>query len=295
MYINPYENLTGGRWLKTNFHTHAGTGEGTCGRYPIDFVLGQYRELGYGAVCISNHDLYTDTSALSDENFCLLQGVEYSHDGHMLTIGVNRSMHDLPHQAAIDETNGQGGFVILCHPNWIRKEYWLREKLDAISGYAGIEVINTLIYRLSGSGRATDAWDYLLRQGRLIYGFGDDDFHMPYDAGRGYTDIYARECSPAGIDGAVRAGAFTASTGLSLVYLTLDGGKTIRVKVKFPTETYVNEFYYRFINENGAASEFYGESAEYALNGDRYVRVEAVAENGAMLFTQPVYDSAYFK
>ena len=68
MYINPYDNLDGGRWIKVNFHTHAGTGEGTCGRHDIDFVLGLYKELGYGAVCISNHDLYTDTSGLSNDD-----------------------------------------------------------------------------------------------------------------------------------------------------------------------------------------------------------------------------------
>jgi len=50
MYHNPYENLNNGRWLKTNFHTHAGTGEGTCGKYPIDFVLDLYRGLNYYSV-----------------------------------------------------------------------------------------------------------------------------------------------------------------------------------------------------------------------------------------------------
>lgn len=33
MYINPYDNIDkeGCQWLRANFHTHAGTGEGTCG------------------------------------------------------------------------------------------------------------------------------------------------------------------------------------------------------------------------------------------------------------------------
>ena len=60
MYVNPYDNLSGGRWIRTNFHTHAGTGAGTCGRNPVDAVAALYRELGYGALCLSNHDLYTD-------------------------------------------------------------------------------------------------------------------------------------------------------------------------------------------------------------------------------------------
>ena len=60
MYVNPYDNLSGGRWIRTNFHTHAGTGAGTCGRNPVDAVAALYRELGYGALCLSNHDLYTE-------------------------------------------------------------------------------------------------------------------------------------------------------------------------------------------------------------------------------------------
>ena len=155
-YKNPYGDLEGGKWIKANFHTHAGTGEGTCGRHPINEVLDLYRALGYGAVCISNHDVYTDTSAFSDDNLYLVQGVEYSPAEHMLTIGVNKSLHGLPHQDAIDETVKQGGFAVLNHPNWPRKESWPRDKIDALRGYAGIEVINMLVYRLSGSGRATD-------------------------------------------------------------------------------------------------------------------------------------------
>ena len=168
MYINPYENLNGGQWVKTNFHTHAGTGEGTCGKNPIDTVLNLYKELKYGALCISNHDLYTDTSLLSDDKLYMVQGVEYSADPHMLTIGVNKSFRGLPHQDAIDETSKQGGFTILCHPNWIQKEYWQHKTVEELHGFAGIEVINMLIYRLSGSGLATDTWDYMLKRGRLI-------------------------------------------------------------------------------------------------------------------------------
>ena len=293
MYCNPYENLNGGQWLKTNFHTHAGTGEGTCGKYPIDFVLDLYRELKYDAVCISNHDIYTDTIPFSGNKLFLIQGVEYSADPHMLTIGVNKSLHDLPHQEAIDETIKQGGFTILCHPNWIRKEYWPYEKMDALHGYAGIEVMNTLIYRLSGSGLAADTWDYILRQGKLIFGFGDDDFHMPTDAGRSYTDIYVRNKNFEGIREAVGNGRFTASTGICLDYLELKDDE-IKVGAKFPTETYAKSFCYKFISENGLTAESYGETGGYKIKDENYIRVEVIAENGAMLFTQPVYKKDFF-
>ena len=39
----------------------------------------------------------------------------------MLTIGVDRSLHESVHQTAIDITNEIGGFTVLCHPNWEEK------------------------------------------------------------------------------------------------------------------------------------------------------------------------------
>jgi len=293
MYKNPYDDLTNGRWIKVNFHTHAGTGEGTCGSNPVDAVVRLYRDLNYGALCISNHDLYTDTTAFDDGKLHLIQGVEYSPYPHMLTIGVDRSLHELPHQAAIDATAEAGGFTILCHPNWIHKAYWSPEQINALTGFVGLEVMNTLIYRLSGSGRATDVWDAVLKQGRLIWGFGSDDFHIPSDAGRCWTDVYVKAEGFEGIKQAVTAGRLTASTGLALDYLRLDG-KTITVKAKFPTETYVDTFDYRFATENGAVAQSQGPSAEYTIGDENYVRVEVIAENGAMLFTQPVIRTEFY-
>ena len=294
MYQNPYEILENGSWIKTNFHTHAGTGPNTCGSNSIDSVTELYRRLGYGALCISNHDLFTDTTARSDEEIFFIPGVEYSQDEHMLTIGVNQSLHTLPHQEAINEANRQNGFVILCHPNWMRKEYWPWEKAEALHGYAGIEIMNTLIYRLRGSGRATDTWDHLLQQGKLVFGFGNDDFHFPFDAGRCWTDIYAKEKNYASIKEAIDCGRFVASTGLCLADFKLVDN-CMHVQVKHSKETYVQSFCYRFISEKGLVKETCGEFAQYQLQGEKYVRVEAIAENGAMLFTQPVYDTSFFK
>ena len=287
MYLNPYENLSGGRWIKVNLHTHAGTGDFTCGKWPIDFVLDLYEKLGYGAVCLSNHDRYIDVKNIKRAKPLVIPGVEYSREPHMLTVGVTESLHELNHQDAINETKARGGFTVLCHPNWIHKEYWPLEKMLSLSGYAGIEVMNALINRLSGSGVATDLWDKILSSGRLVYGFGSDDFHMPFDAGRCFTHVYVYGNGFGEIKKAVDCGRFTASTGIGLSYLKIDGD-TINVKVKFLTKTYVDSFNYKFITENGA-SEVYGKTASFKIAGEKYVRVEATAENGAKLFTQPVW------
>ncbi len=289
-YVNPYENLAGGKWLKANFHTHAGTGPGTCGVNPQDVVIETYKQLGYELLTISNHDIFTDTSNYTDDKILMIPGVEYSPSskGHMLTIGITQSLHEHTNQKAIEMTNEMGGFVVLAHPNWGRQGYWPLNELLALKGYIGIEVINQLIYRLSGSGLATNAWDLLLSRGKLVYGFGNDDLHALGDAGRSFNIIYCKERTWESMKEAIDNGQFVASTGLYPEYLVLDGD-TIRVKASYPIDTYVDTFTYRFIENGKVLSEQTAREGVYKLNGEKYVRVEVIGENGAMLFFQPVY------
>ena len=93
MHTNPYDGLRGGRWIKTNFHAHAGTGSNTCGSTPVADTVRIYRSLGFGALCVSNHDLFTEPSewnGLDFSNFMMIPGVEYSANPHLLTLGVRQ-------------------------------------------------------------------------------------------------------------------------------------------------------------------------------------------------------------
>ena len=54
------------------------------------------------------------------------------------------------HQEAIDSGVEQGGFVILCHPNWIRKEYWLWKDIDNIRGFTGFGDIQSFDLQVRG-------------------------------------------------------------------------------------------------------------------------------------------------
>jgi hypothetical protein len=293
-YINPYQNLGDGKWLKANFHTHAGTGPNTCGVNPLDAVIGLYRSAGYDILCVSNHDLLTDTSMFADAKLLMVPGVEYSQGEHMLTIGVDRSPHELPHQEAIDATNASGGLAILCHPHFFGRDFWREERLDALRGYAGIEVMNALIDRLGGAGRATDTWDLLLTKGRLVRGFGSDDFHAMFDVARSWNLVWTAERSWPAVRAAIQGGAHCVSTGLAPVGLSIEGDELV-AKVKYPVETYVDRFTYRFVGEEGRVLSVQEDThGRYRLRGERYVRVEALAENGAMLFFQPVVREGAF-
>lgn len=227
MYINPYRNveISASSGLKANFHTHAGTGEGTCGHNDID----------------------------------------------------------------------EGGFVILCHPNWMHKEYWPWKDIDAIHGFTGIEIYNHVIYRLNGSGLATDTWDHILTSGRLAWGFGSDDFHRWHDLGRAWNVILSPSRSRFDIQSSIISGSFYASTGLLLNEFVFEDNQLV-ISVQFK-DSYIKDYQYRFIGQEGRIlDEQTGEHGIYKFQGDeKYVRVEAIGENGAMLWTQPIYDESYFR
>ena len=294
MLINPYDGAGRfeGSWFRCNFHTHAGTGPGTCGSHGLREVIEAYEECKYDALMISNHDIYTDTRGMS--RLGMIQGVEFSTHPHMLTVGSPRA-HAGPHQAVIDAAREDGGFVILCHPNWMRKNYLEQGFLEALRGYRGLEILNTVIYRLTGSGYACDVWDSLLSRGKKAYGFGNDDFHILYDLGRSWNCVYARSTAFEDIKASVENGLFYVSTGLALDSLRLEGG-LISAKVRYPTPTHVDAFEYRFIGRDGEVLKRQtGARAEYRLKGDElYVRLEAVSEEGFKLFSQPLYEEDAF-
>lgn len=296
MYCNPYESINSnqGKWLRSNFHCHAGTGKGTCGSLEIDEVVNIYKDAGYDVLTISNHDLFSDVHEYQEKyDITLINGFEYSKDEHMLLIGCS-GLIEYPHQAAIDECNKQGGFAVLCHPNWLYKEFWPWQKVDILTGYTGIEIMNPLIFRLSGCGLATDTWDYLLSQGKIVWGFGNDDFHRWYDAARGWNMVYSSNKAD-DIKSAVNKGSFYVSTGLILNEFTVDDD-TIKISAT-SKDTYVRTNKYIFIGKNGEIlSEQFGEFGEYHIKGDElYIRSQVVSEHGAMLWTQPVFQAENFR
>ena len=289
MYVNPYEKLTDAVWRKANFHTHSGTGPNTCGKHSPEEVVGLYREAGYDLLCLSNHNEFRSFSNYSDEQLTLIDGVEYTSDIHMLTIGIQENLISLPVQKAINRTKELGGFTILCHPNWPRKAYFSPEMMLELTGYMGIEVLNAVCFRLSGSGRATDVWDALLTAGKLVTGFANDDFHMIADGGRFFNLIACEEKMYDSMKQAICENAVCASSGLYPVYHRLENG-VLQVKAALPIESYLDNYEYIFVGPNGKILDRQvGTEASYSLCDEEYVRVEVRAEGGQLLFFQPVY------
>ena len=198
------------------------------------------------------------------------------------------------HQKAIDECRAQGGLVVLCHPHWQHRNYWAPEALAALRGYTGIEIFNTVIFRLTGTGLATDLWDEMLSQGRLMWGFANDDFHRWFDLARCWNLVWARPGDNDDLKNALAAGRFYASTGLVLKDIGFENG-TIHVAAEAPG-SYDNRLCYAFYGHGGRLlSEQLDESAQYTpAAGEPYVRVQVTASHGAMMWLQPFYEASLF-
>ncbi|MBN2853571.1 MAG: hypothetical protein JXQ23_12615 [Clostridia bacterium] len=299
MWINPYENRFNDDFMqiRSNFHTHAGQIDG-CSVNTIADTTALYEKLGYGLLCISNHNRFTPMQQTNkpDMPMKFLDGYEHTCEQHMLCLGVNKEYDiTLPYQDIIDDVNKNNGLVILCHPNWIREDFWTNESLLTLTDYSGIEIVNGVISRLEGSGIATKEWDMLLTAGKKVWGFGTDDYHWQSDAGKAFTMILSRLNSPDDCLKAINEGAHYASTGLKLVRLSVEGNR-LYCEASRMIKTHLKNYTYRFYGKEGILlKEDFAPSSYCELKKEYgYIRIQVINEEGKMLWTQPVYVEQWF-
>ena len=291
MFYNPYESCFPRedqgmfRWRRGNFHTHAGTGAGTCGHYPIQNVVDEYQNGGYDVLAITNHDIYVEKPQRQD--ILVLPGVEYSQAHHMVYLGVPEVLRGT-HQQVLDEVEKRGGLSFFCHPHFLNRNYWTWEQMRSLRHLIGLEIFNTVILRLDGQALACDVWDEALRAGRLLWGFGNDDFHRWYDMRRVWNWVYAEDSQESVMD-ALQAGRFYVSTGLRLAEYAIRG-KELCVQARSEVN-YDGPITYRFFSSRGELPSWMsGDLACCSLDDTvSYIRAEASTASGQMLWTQPVY------
>lgn len=312
-YYNPYEIFaTGsGRWVKSQFHCHNIRAKPTRGEVAEGFedVLAEYKASDYGLVMHSGQKGWYDTRAAARATgIATVNGQEYvSYDG-ILLVGTDHFIEGEP-QEAIDQCVQGGGFAVICHPN---QNPALNAVLAAVprllpkavaatlNGAIGVEVYNGCLPRRAhagvsfGAGLATDFWDDALSSGKRLWGFGTDDSHDRYEINVGWTDIFADDTSFEAIKAAVARGSICASRGLRLYGFVFDG-TTLEVTADMAYYR-TNNIRYRAIGQGGKPlAEATGASLIYRVTGEeKYVRVEATAADGSMLWTQPLLRASDF-
>jgi hypothetical protein len=287
MLTHPYENLSGGEWLRGNLHTHTTRSDGT---HEPQEVLDMYADSGYDFFALSDHDIATteeDYASMDARGMILIAGNEVTAGGpHILHVyPKSRVTPTWNRQDVIHGINSDRGFAVVAHPNFKEFDHCRIDQLLAWEGYLGLEIYNGILGRTHGSPYALNHWDRLLSSGRRPWGYAHDDFHdaTKGDLARGWNMVYARERTVEAIVDALRNGCFYASTGVVITRITVDGNQ-----VRLETE---NADRIVVLQELGQRlSEVDGTTAEVTVPDDaRYVRFECWGRGEQFAWTQPFW------
>jgi len=284
---NPYAPSEGGLWLRGNLHAHTTASDG---RQPIQEVITAYAGHGYDFLMISDHDRLTgpdEYAKLNTHGLLLIPGNEVTAGGpHLLHVNAERCVAPTPdRQIVIDAINAGPGFAVMNHPNWLSDfNHCSFENLERWQGYLGMEIYNGTIHRLNGSPYATDKWDRLLSAGRRVWGFANDDSHLPVaDVALGWNMVCAQERSVPAVLDAFRCGRFYASTGVTITRLAVTGSR-IRIET-------ANADCIVAVRQDGrelAAAD--SRDLEIEVPADtRYVRFECLGHGRKAAWTQPFH------
>lgn len=289
---HPYRDLTGGRWLRGNLHTHTHRSDG---QRPPQEVIDDYAKRGYGFLMISDHDLFTSEAHLQQwdpRGMVMIPGNEITAQGpHLLHVDADRFVPPLKQrQEIINQVNDIAaktgrGFIIVNHPNWFAGfDHCSIEQMREWVGYAGLEIFNGTIGRLDGSPYATNKWDMLLNHGRRVWGFANDDHHLAVgDIELGWNTAYVKKQSVAGVVDALRSGRFYASTGVVISAIEVDG-MNIRIRTENARKIVaLRDTARRFAMAEGQ------DIAVTVPDGAKYVRFECWGDGEAFAWTQPFF------
>lgn len=230
MLTHPYENLTGGEWLRGNLHTHTTRSDGAR---DVQAVLDDYAARGYDFLALTDHDIFTsaeDYAQWDSRGLLLIPGNEITRNGpHLLHVDARHFVEPLPdRQAVIDAvaTQPDAGFLLVNHPDWQAGfDHCTLENMRVWNGYIGMEIYNGVIARLNGSPYALRKWEALLTEGRRVWGFANDDSHIAADVALGWNVVYARERTTEAVVEALRNGRFYASTGVDITAIAVEGAR----------------------------------------------------------------------
>ncbi len=226
-------------WLKGNIHSHTTFSDGN---WTADEMKMEYKRHGYDFLAVTDHDFYTDTRALSDDTFTMVQGFELwgnatnGKDIHIHFLWADAIDGIKPNtRVALPERNGKvcmdfcyrmrekGAYVMLNHPHW---SLLTSPEIEDENPYHAVEIMNYATEWLENMGDGTVFWTEMLLRGCKLWGGGSDDNHnhhakagsdqvdnLKCDSFGGWTMVKARDRSPQAIMEAMMSGSFYTSTG----------------------------------------------------------------------------------
>lgn len=208
--ISPYAKVNWNKinQIKTSLHCHTLNANAPIGEWsdgnttsPAQ-LLAKYKELGYGAVAITDHDYVTypwSKFEVTDNSMIAIPGSELSkHTADMLSYGTD--YHDKKGEGRkvsngffgnIKNITAMGGIMYLAHParsKNLSKSFWY----NLLKGYPNIKGMEVLNAGQFTNNHSEEVWDYILTRlapERMIWGSSTDDAHSVNMTGTGWTNL----------------------------------------------------------------------------------------------------------
>ncbi len=291
--VNPFEQE--GNWYKAALHVHTTTSDGDV---DVATRIGEYRNLGYDVVAITDHWKTNELSSFTDEKFLAISGME-AHPKtatgapahHFVCLDLPHPFElskDLPAQELIDKVVSAGGKVIYAHPYWT--QHTLEEMLE-VTGYIGVEVFNGVCDLEAAKGFGNVHWDQMLNKGHILTGIATDDVHSSRNINLGWTMIKAKGLNLTDIMDAFSKGCYYSSTGPVIEDIRMEDG-TITLK-----SSPASKIRFLFAGSGGGRT-FYAEQgktiteAKWKFSDNKrpckWIRAEVIDENGKSAWANPM-------
>jgi hypothetical protein len=221
-----------------------------------------------------------DPSASAENRYTHLQKFE---------LPIWSGMESLQH--VIDEMKAHGNIVIYNHPEWSMNHFHHPEQ---VTGYFALEIYNHDCEYNPHSSYGTAYWDYLLRQGRRVFGVAADDSHahdeeaVIKDYLGGWVMVQAEELTAQAIVESFKHGRFYSSTGPEIYALKVEDGY---VKIECSECKFIQ---FKSFEERGKIVYHKDATpittAQMKVRDDiLYVRVECVGFEGHVAWSNPIF------
>ncbi len=303
--ISSFIETDGALWLKGNTHCHSCFSDG---RLTPEELKDAYKSHGYDFLAVTDHDFYTDTRALSDLDFTMLQGFElFGFAGSGKSIHINFLWDGTPaglspnSRVSLSEKTGEaslafcrrlraeGAYCMLNHPRWSVLE---SAEIEDDNPYHAVEIFNYSSEWLERTGNSQSFWAEMLYRGVPLWGGGTDDNHnhapidsLDCDSFGGFTVVRACDRSPAAILDALKRGSFYTSAGPSIYDFYVEDGDAHLLCSPCERIYLIGEQYCRSSRRGRYLTEFSAKLRE----DQKFIRAEVVDAAGRIAYSNPIF------
>ncbi len=287
---NPLEQE--GTYYKAQLHTHSSLSFDS--NTPPLQVIESYKKDGYNILAITDHDVLSDFSKYSTNDFLVLPGIEKTVPALFWPIPLGKHLilinpkEKRPQYKKVQELLNQalehGTIAMPAHLGWrggAGTGRWYPFELYRLKNLQFIEIDNPH----SKDPSDLTIWHKLIISNgpeHPIWGVAVDDSHTG-SSKSGWVMVKAPQLDLSSIITRLKKGAFYATNGPSNLEITVEGTEIL---VHSPSAVWI-----RFINaQNQVVMAVRADKAIYPSSGDEgFIRVEVSDKNGATAWSQPMW------